>query len=428
MRLRNYLILCLAVFSMCIIVYGQTGDNSSSDDLLIIIDEEGDEASDEEASSSPQTEENAEEIDEIKSRLKKLEDKNNKGLDFSGSLMNENALHHYISNDTDTHSAAYSGLSTLSLGIENRNQKNGKFELDIALSVLYGEYKDYYNSISSSISLPFIGDTAALIEIRKLYLALYPKFCDIIIGRQIVNFGVGTVFSPVDSFSSIDIADISFSRRGDDIAMLKFYFSPTAGLDILSTFSTKMTNTKTAVKLYANFLGFDASLLGVFKSAEYETLLGLSLKGDAFVGIHGEFAAHIMGKSGEHYIEAMGGLDYSFFDGKLMLMAEYYFNSDEIDSDNVTLLDIASIDKKYYAPHYLFFSVNTTPNELTGFSTSVIWNIRDKAAIISGQFSRSITQNADMLFYVQYFHEQINGVDALKAYTLSYALRFEVSF
>ncbi len=38
-----------------------------------------------------------------------------------------------------------------------------------------------------------------------------------------------------------------------------------------------------------------------------------------------------MGKNNEHYLEAMGGMDYSFFSRRVVLGLEYYYNGDLIN-------------------------------------------------------------------------------------------------
>ncbi len=355
------------------------------------------------------------------------------GLDFKGKLRNDNMLLHDLSlsaHGETLHYLSYGGINLVRLNFKNAEREFAKVEADLDIIMLYGAYKDLMLSSTNSNASPMadLETDMVLLNLRKFYLALYPGFGDIIIGRQIINFGVGMVFSPIDAFSTVDLVDINFERKGSDIIMTRFYFSDLSGLDIITTPSTKMDKSASAVKLYANCLGFDISAVGIYKSKEKEALAGLAFKGDLELGVHGEFVEHFKSDGRERYFESMLGIDYSFFDTDFLFFLDYYYNESIIDTENLVLSDLSKINNIFYNKHYIYFAIQCIISEIENVGSSIVWNINDMTSITTLQYFNNIFQNANLIFYVQHFDGQINDVKALDLFDLIYSVRIEVMF
>lgn len=363
--------------------------------------------------------------------LAALDDSNNKGLILSGRLMNNNSLYQYNNPSANQAPFTYSGQTTLRLDIVNVDQSQAKVQSDIDVNFYYGAEADQYNSLvnnanqSSVITSNF---PTTSITLRQLYLALYPSFADISIGRQIINFGVGMIFSPINVFSSFDPTDIDFTRTGSDVARVKVPFGDTGGLDLVSTFTTAMTNATTAAKLFGNFFGFDFSGVAIYNGAYREVTTGATFKGDLEIGVHGEFVEHFFTDTSKRYFEGMLGIDYSFFDSKLALFLEYYYNELPVDPTTVTLKNLASINRIFYNKHYLFLEGIYTIDEIRKVSSFIIYNPLDNAYEAVVSYTQNIFQNANLTGYVQYFQNNLNGVNLIPSPALIYTLRLEVLF
>lgn len=353
-----------------------------------------------------------------------------KGLAVRGALRSDILFHHTIRTNSEgvyDHALNYAGMTTFFLVAENKRQARAKFEADIMVTLLYGEYADAVAEALGETSLSF-GDAPFFATIRKLYIRLSPSFADITFGRQIINFGKGMLFSPIDVFSSVDLTDLSFERTGSDILLAKFYFGATAGLDVVGKFTTDLADMTGAVKLYANVFDVDLSLVGIYKAEAPATVIGATFKGDLIVGVYGEGVLHIQTNGTDVFFEAMAGFDYSFLDDAFTFVCEYRYNGRPVDGDALTPSDVATLQRIFLGEHYLFFSLTYMINEITTLSGNVIWNVAEEEVMGTLSFYYNLFQNTDFTTYVRYQTGDINGVSFLDAYDLEYAFRIEVAF
>ncbi len=359
------------------------------------------------------------------------EDNDNKGLDINGRIINDNIINQYYSYDSNNTTFAYAGENTLRLNLLNRDRSSAKIEGSLDVNLFYGEYADSYMA-QYGTALPALfssgNQTAIMFNLRKLYLELYPDFADITLGRQIINFGVGELFSPINVFSAIDLSDINFTRNGSDIAEIKVPFNSTAGLDLVTSLTSHLSNNTSAVKLFANISGYDLSAIGIYRGAGNEAIAGLTFKGDIEIGIHGEAVEHFFNDNISNYFEGMLGADYSFFDSKLIFLLEYYYNEKPIDPDQVTPGNISTINRLFYNRHYLFFLSQYQIDEIQQASLSVIYNPLQPATFLTAQYFRNIFQNVNMTAYLRYYDNNIDGLTWVISPKLEYAIRFEVLF
>lgn len=357
------------------------------------------------------------------------------GVNLKGAVVNALGARHYV--DGTRHRAEYAGYIRAQLNAQNAHRRRAKAEADVDLTLFYGAYADRFVSpfAYSSNETPSVRANAFSIDLRKLYVALYPDFGDFTFGRQIVNIGVGTLFSPVDTFSKTDLSDLAMRRIGSDIIMARFYFADFAGLDLATTFSTTMDDILSMAKLYANFFEFDFALIGLYETAENTPSAGLSFKGTLKAGVYGEAIAHYSIETGTVRSEAMIGIDYSFFSGNLLLLAEYYYNDLAVNADSMTLPDILSYAtrRQFFSRHYAFFSGTYMINELMSAGVAFVYNVSARASMTAVTYTASVFQNAALALYVRYYNGDLNGIDTKRltghnAPRFDYSLEMKVSF
>jgi hypothetical protein len=338
-----------------------------------------------------------------------------KGLDINGHLLNEASLLQYYNKDSYTTDFTYAGRSVFRLNFLNTDRSFAKIEGSVDFSLFYGEYADLLK-------------TSFLFNIRKLCLALYPEFADITLGRQIVNYGVGFLFSPIDVFSKVDFTDINYARLGSDIARIQIPLGELGGLDLTTTFSAVMTNVTSAVKLFGNIFESDLALIGIYHGDAKEWITGFTFKGDLEVGIHGELVEHFFESGTNNFFEGMLGIDYSFFDSKLILLLEYYYNEKAVDTNTVNIANYLSINKPFFNKHYLFFQCQYVIDEIRKAGVSAIYNPLDNALVLTAQYLQNIFQNANLTAFIRYNLNNLNGISFVRAPLFQYALQFEVLY
>lgn len=347
--------------------------------------------------------------------------KEKKGLDFNGKMYSElGILQTYDADEKDD--VNFTGKSILSIGLKNRNRKYGKIEALFDLILPYGSsileyapsYLDSSNSeMSNMIEMFSFGKSPLLLDIRKLYLSMYLPFMDITLGRQIINFGKGVVFSPVDVFSFVELSDINFRKSGSDIANVKIPLGDLSGVDITVELPFLNEGFSSAAKVFTTVSALDLSLLAIYKKAEDESgiedevLAGVTFKGDLEVGLYGETALHFLTDSKKTYFEGMLGIDYSV-NGKWIFAIEYLYKHTEWKLSN-------------WGEHNLFGTLQFVINDLSNISGSIIYDIEHRSTLGTLQFFYNILQNVNTVFYVQ-------GIDSDIGTYMKYSARAEVKF
>jgi len=261
------------------------------------------------------------------------------------------------------------------------------------------------------------GAIVPLFDVKKLFVSVYTDFADISAGRMIVNFGRGTIFSPVDLFSSADLGDLNFGRIGMDAVRVLVPFGDFSGLDLVAAMAEKPEDTAAGGKLYADFSGWD---VGVCAFRDRSAFFGFDFKGDAIVGVSGEAAARIE-ESGARY-RFMGGLDYSI-GGEWFFDLEYLAN---VVADDPTLTE--SFDRA----HNLFASVLWAPDKLTAVGIRAVGSAEDGDGRWLATFtaSRGVARGATLVVYAQYSSGDVEGTAEANADTpaAAFGTRLSVAF
>lgn len=367
------------------------------------------------------------------------------GLDLSGSLSNDTVLIQNAYGGSPTAALpgapnpALGGQSKFTLNFVNRNRSFAKVEGSAVVSLLYGAYADAYIAGLSQalgkgneqiVSLLTSNGAALSIDLRKLYLAVYTDPMDISMGRQIINYGVGTLFSPIDAFSTPSLSDLDYQRSGSDVVRLEIPFGEVSGLDAVSTVSQKVTGLASALKLYTNVADYDFALVGLYRGARNELLAGADFKGDLLLGIHGEAVQHFLYDPWKSYFEGMFGADYSF-GGKLFLAAEYYYNGDPVAPGSIDAADLASAlaaaQRVFLNRHYLYGDVRYLLTDLMNVGVSTVLDISAGSLLTTAQYAYNIVQNADLLTYVRWLYGDVqSGIPG--GSTIQYGIQVRVAF
>jgi hypothetical protein len=337
------------------------------------------------------------------------------GFDTKGSFFSDLSLLYYR-NRTDPDSLAFGGMSTLRLDIRNRNRSFAKFDGAIDLKMLYGTGANTAAGASdSSAKLPGMPDfmlmsldnKVLLLDIRRLYGVLYFKTFELSAGRQNISFGKGTVFSPIDQFSSVDFSDFAFRKRGSDVVNITFRLADLWGLSGIAELLYGSREHASAVKLFGTVGSFDLALAGIYRHLSKTLIPGFSFKGDAVLGIYGEGLVLIPAKAGTLAFDGMLGLDYSV--GKRwFFVLEYQYLGES-------------------SKHSVYSAVNLSINELLSFGVSAIHSFSRNNTLATVQCTWNVLQNADLTAVIQGCHNNPLGQN-IPTPDLDCTLRMTVRF
>ena len=312
-----------------------------------------------------------------------------------------------------------SGMGRLTLNLRNRDTRRARIDASADLILLYGlaadlvtsSYPDAFAALSAS-------DGAVLVDIRKLYGALYFPFADVSVGRQIINFGYGQVFSPLDIFSSVDVLDLAFRRSGSDVARVKVPFGPLAGADVVARLSSRSRGAAAAGKFFWHAGTFDFSAVGMYRGAEEEVVSGLGLKGDLVLGVHAEAVEHWSLHGGQWFL-GMTGADYSIGE-RWLLAAEYHYN------ERPGIATLAGSGTVLPGRHSAFASVQCRINDLMSVSLAGLGDIEDGYGMVTAQYFYNVFQNVNATVYVRAFGD--GGMEWLADMPdMQYGLRLEMA-
>jgi len=359
---------------------------------------------------------------------------------FSGSAYNETSV---INSDE---AVQYGNRSNLHLKAVSLSE-GAKLVAELDFYMLYG----YLTSQTAGADDP---QTAALAEqlkdgqfyVDRLYMKFPVLSADVILGKQRIAWGSGTIFRPTDTFNRPNPLSLSGRKEGvnalitkiftGDLSALEFVIAPA---DIFRRIDDqinlgRLKYSKFASRFTLNKFRADMAFSYQYNGESENHICGFDIKGDLKLGYHLETVfiynrdAFEAGNMSDYW-QSVLGLDYSF-GGKWFLLGEYLYNGQGRESESdLSATDFSSLDAFWYR-HYLYSRVLYQPDVFWGVNMAVIWNMVDKSLILSPGINYSLFQNTDMGIYGQFFLGDENdeygpsrlGVDQV------YYLRLTVKF
>jgi hypothetical protein len=320
----------------------------------------------------------------------------------------------------------YGGIGTLTLNVKNKNSTSVKVEGSGDLILPYGAQADMLKQMMPRALQLSGSETPLLFDLRKLYAGFFLPFADLFIGRQIINYGEGVVFSPIDVFSTVNVLDLSLKRSGSDVVRLRVPLGDLAGVELTGGFTPSDSKGVGALKLYNTIKGINLSAVGIYKRATGELITGLSFKGDLVAGFYGELSEHF-GTDGNHrYVAGMIGTDYSIHN-EWFFNAEYLYTQKPVKNNLPARQETQILSTQPPGEHNIFLSGRYAFNELSSVGLSTIADIKNRSGFLTAQYSRDILQNANLIVYGRYFYNGNPGIsDALP--DMQYGLQLEADF
>jgi hypothetical protein len=210
----------------------------------------------------------------------------------------------------------------------------------------------------------------AAFRVRTAWARLDWGWASFTAGRQILNYGRGAVWSPVDIFSSLETRGLSTTRRGIDALRLKAALGATGLLDLVAAPGNDPdagTYSLRASGLLAP--GLDAGAFAAWSGVDGEVLAGADFKLDLGASFHGEALwirpAGADPAGNDDRLRASGGLDWSA--GDFIFLAEYYWNG-----------GVAAAEDPFFAgAHNLYGALSWQASDFLVLNASLTWAVAE---------------------------------------------------
>lgn len=169
-----------------------------------------------------------------------------------------------------------------------------------------------------------IDDAGDYLEVDRLYADFYGGDFDLRAGRQALNWGSAQFFNPTDPFPEVLLAEPWRPRRGVNAIRASVPFGEAHDVSAVIAGDDAFTELRAAGRVRVNFAGTDFALVGAWRGADRDALVGIDLRGTLGVGWWIE-AAYLLGDNPHE--ELAIGIDYSFpVLERLVIFAQYYRN------------------------------------------------------------------------------------------------------
>jgi len=236
----------------------------------------------------------------------------------------------------------------------------------------------------------------------RFYMEYASGAWEISLGRQRINWGIGTVWNPNDIFNAFSFTDFDYEERpGSDAVRIKYYTGFASSVEFAAKAFDDWEEAVAAGLWRFNYRQYDIQLIaGV---ANGDGILGVGWAGNLkTAGFKGEatWFTPIDGTTGNS-LNATFGIDYAFSKG-IFIQSGYLYNSNGSTGSGNIFGFTLSARNLYPYRHALFSSVSYPFNPLLQGSLAIIYSpVQSRAMFVNPLMSYSISENWGLDFVGQ---------------------------
>jgi len=234
---------------------------------------------------------------------------------------------------------------------------------------------------------------------------------DITLGRQRINWGISTVWTPNDIFNTFNYFDFDYEERpGSDAARVQYNINPSSSIDIaVSPGRTNMQNIG-AVMYHFNKWDYDFQLFsGVYQK---NFTAGAGWAGNIKdAGFKGEVSYFASNKPDSASVAASLSVDYAFKNGIYVMVSGLYNSLGKDSLVNITQLTASTLSAKNMFPfrYTLFAEASYSFSPIFKASLGGMYSLSGNSIIILPTLTYSIANNWMLDLIGQSFYSQQNG-------------------
>lgn len=252
--------------------------------------------------------------------------------------------------------------------------------------------------------------------IDRLWVAYEQKRWNLRIGRQRINWGIGTTWNPNDLFNTFNFLDFDYEER-PGIDGIKFQYL-TGEMDYVETAVSFTKNTDdivAAVRYFKNVANYDLQFLaGLYYK---QPTMGIGWSGSIReTGFKGELQYFLRKNKTDHQLNASIEADHVFSKG-WYLNAGVFLNS----AGTTTSGEMLQVTNFQFSPRNLMptrwnssITVSKELSPLVGVNTTIVYSPDTNLTMLLPSITYSATDNLDISFVWQsFFIDQQSSFDDL---------------
>ncbi|MFI5188507.1 MAG: hypothetical protein ACHQF0_17375 [Chitinophagales bacterium] len=298
------------------------------------------------------------------------------------------------------------------------------FRLNIRNRIYYGElvkkYPDFASLVTSSnetfnLSKNWVNQNAILINttIDRASAEFVKGKWDITVGRQRINWGINTVWTPNDIFNSFNYFDFDYEERpGSDAARVQYAFNSSSSLEIAASPGKTASQHIGAFMYHLNKWDYDFQLFSGIYQHDFTAGAGWAgnIKGAGFKGEVSYFTpyGHFADTAN---IAASLSLDYAFKNGIYVLISGLYNNIGKDSIINITRLTSSPLSAKNIFPfkYTAFAEIAYSFTPILKVSLGGMYSPSGNSIIVLPAITYSIADNWLLDLIGQSFFSQRSG-------------------
>jgi hypothetical protein len=251
---------------------------------------------------------------------------------------------------------------------------------------------------------------------------------DITMGRQRINWGISTVWTPNDIFNTFNYFDFDYEERpGSDAARVQYNVNPSSSIEVAVSPGKTARQNIGAVMYHFNKWDYDFQLFsGVYQQ---NFTAGAGWAGNIKdAGFKGEVSYFASNRADSAAVVASLSVDYAFKNGIYVLISGLYNSLGKDSLVNITQLTSSTLSAKNIFPfrYTLFAETSYSFSPIFKASLGGMYSLSGNSLIILPTITYSIADSWALDLIGQSFYSQQNG--SYKPLGNSIYLRLKWSF
>ena len=305
-------------------------------------------------------------------------------IELSGALRNDALIM------INTNNSLFSDVIENKL-VFARNTEDWRYYADLRVYLYFGGATNQSagtGGIQTNIAVPYS------IDLMRMFIRYHSGVGDFTAGKTYVNFGILGVFNPFEMSKQVNLQDLNYDKDGILALTHNFSFSGLSGGSWYVAPQMYLTNSGLGGSLFFNQSKFDFGFVANRKAYD-QNLTGAYLKGDLEVGVNASYAYHFDDFLTNRFSKASAGIDYSFFDGKLIPSLTFYYDEKGAEKTN-DYNPLATDDKYFLAKYYIYGNITYIYDEFLSFQFNMFLNAIDGSAILMPQVKYTLSDGLDL--------------------------------
>ena len=315
------------------------------------------------------------------------------------------------------------------LNFRYQPNKHFNFRLEIRNRIYYGDlvksYPDFASLVTSSnetfnLSTNWINKNSVLFNstIDRASVEYMGGKWDVTIGRQRINWGINTVWTPNDIFNTFNYFDFDYEERpGSDAVRIQYNLKASSSLELAVSPGKTIDKSTEAVMYHFNKLNYDFQIFSGVYNQDYTAGAGWAgnIKDAGFKGEVSYFTptSHF---ADSNAVAASVSVDYAFKNGIYILVSALYNSAGNDSILNIAQLTNESLSAKNIFPfkYTAFAQISYSFTPILKATLGAMYSPAGNSVIILPSISYSIADNWILdLTGQSFFSEQNNSYTSL---------------